>query len=65
MRHLKRSAGQLLSDPKGAVPALDNPNVIANGKNIILFLDNDDDPAILQFDFNFPGRPGPSCPLTR
>ncbi len=51
---------QLLSDPQGTVPPLNDPNMIANGKCSILFLDNNDDITIIQLDFNFPGRPGRS-----
>ncbi len=53
----------LLSDPKGTVPGLNDPDMIANGKNIILFLDNNEDITIIQLDLDFPGWPGPSCPL--
>ena len=51
---------QLLSDPKGTVPPLNDPNMIANGKYSILFLDNNDDITIIQLDFNFPSWPGRS-----
>ena len=49
-----------MSDPNGTVPPLNDPNMIANGKNSILFLDNNEDITIIQLDFNFPGPPSPS-----
>ncbi len=56
---------RLLSNPKGTVPSFNDPNMVANGENIILFLDNNQHLTTRQLDFKFPGWPGPSSPLHR